>query len=298
MIRSHLVKKHSIRYDESYRFAGDYHLVARISKMFPLQNLDDNLIKYRLHGKQISVTKRLEQIEYADNVRKALLKQFSTKFSNKNVDLHLKLMKESYMDDDELGITEGWLNKLLAINFKKKLYNQIRLYSFFEKLLTAAAYNNALGAWAIEKKMLKFIKDHFDKGKSILEFGSGNGTEALLHSYPVTSIEHDSQYAQNRGVNHTCLLAPIENGWYRRDVVKSALERSYDLILVDGPTEPLRKGILDNLDLFVGNCAAIIFDDVHREGDRMILEKFCLTTGHSYHIIDGKKKSFAMCRKS
>lgn len=297
MLRSRLIKKHALFYNETYKYSSDYDLIVRISKITSIINLNETLIKYRRHSNQISSVKRMEQIAFADHIRKEQLKQFDAAYTEQEITMHLRLMKGEYIGDSDLKICEDWLNKLYQISSVKKLYSDKYLYNFFEKILMIALLNNSLGGWSIEKELLRYIKTFLPKGKSILEFGSGNGTEALLEFYKVTSIEHDLNFLFKRKQNHECVLAPIKNGWYQQDCVKKMFGKCYDLLLIDGPPEGLRKGILKNLDLFRGTVSPIIFDDVNRPLDKKIMMKFCNQLNYNYKIIIGNKKAFAICTK-
>src|SRR5690606_29555927 len=120
-----------------------------------------------------------------------------------------------------------------------------------QKLASSAVQKNVLGVWAIEKELLEFIKRMLSPGETILEFGSGMGTEALLKQFAVVSLEHDPEFLLKRAPHHDCRHAPIEKGWYKREIVKEALDQaSYDLILIDGPPGNLRNGVLDHTDIF------------------------------------------------
>ena len=56
-------------YDEQYYYASDYDLVCRLSLKGEVVNMPDVLMKYRLHGTQISCLRNKEQKQYADMIR-------------------------------------------------------------------------------------------------------------------------------------------------------------------------------------------------------------------------------------
>lgn len=297
MIRSNLIRKHNLFYNENYKKASDYDFLVRASKLFPVRNLDDVLIKHRYYSYQISAGKKIEQIEIDDIIRKEQLKQFNIKPAKEEIDIHLKLIKEQYVSDDNLKLCEDWCNKLLEANEKVKLFNNNELYNLLEYSLQMAVKNNSLGEWSIEKKVLNFIDTIILKGDPVLEFGSGMGTEALLEKYKVTSIEHDERFCFKRGENHNIIHSPIENNWYDKKAVLKALEKTYALIIVDGPPGELRAGILQNIHLFNKVTSAIIFDDIDRSLDKEVMEKFCNELNYTYKIVRGSKKEFAICTK-
>ena len=127
--------------------------------------------------------------------------------------------------------------------------------------------------------VINIIKDRFDEGSVILEFGSGDGsTKQLSPIYKMISIEEDEQRVENEMFDSTGYHAPVggDNNWYDVDVVKKAFEfanETYgkiDLIIVDGPAKGKRAGlfeIIDNGDIVIDEDTEIIFDDCNREDD-------------------------------
>lgn len=295
MFRRNLLKK-GYRYDESFRYCGDYDFVQRIIQSNHVANLESALVKYRIHPTQISSSKRGHLIQQGNRTRIKQLNDWNLEYSEVEKEIQLKLLLGIYLDDTELKLAENWLNKLLEHNENTKRYHQEYFYIYCQKLASAALQKNALGGWSIEKEMLNYIMKTFPTAKILLEFGSGNGTFAFLKHFSVTSIEHDPYYSMKRASNHNCVVAPIENGWYRGSVVKEALETTeYDLILVDGPPGDLRTGILDHVGLFTQITCPIIFDDMDREDDCTIMKTFCKALDRRYRIFKGDKKSFALC---
>lgn len=295
MFRRNLVEK-GYRYDESFLYCGDYDFVQRIIQSKHVANLTPALVKYRIHPAQISSSKRGHLIQQGNRTRIKQLKDWNLDFSEVEKEIHFKILLEIYLDDTELILAESWLNKLLEHNENTKRYHQEYFHIYCQKLASAAVQKNALGGWSIEKELLNYILKTFPTAKTLLEFGSGNGTSAFLKHFGVTSIEHDPYYSIKRASNHNCVIAPIENGWYQGNVVKETLETiDYDLILVDGPPGDLRKGILEHVGLFAQITCPIIFDDVDREDDCAIMKKFCKALDRRYRIVKGDKKSFALC---
>ncbi len=298
MIRSHLIKKHDLYFDDECIFMIDYDFVIQALEKFPIKILRKSVIQNRKLTEFIKVPRLSEQKKCILEIRKKQLKSFGIKPSFDEVSLHEKLMMGEYLDDNELKQSDDWLKKLFDKNKEKKKYSNQHLYNFFENKLKLAVYNNKLGGWSIEKKMVEAIGNLISKGCSILEFGSGKGTEALLRKYKVTSIEHNKNYYYKRSKDHRIILAPIQDKWYAKDVVKLSMKHKYDLILVDGPPGKLREGILRNLDLFKNISIPIIFDDVNRKKDKDVLIFFCDMLNFDFQVVKGELKEFAICKKS
>lgn len=296
MIRNHLIKKHQLGYNAKSKSANEYDFIIKVSRVSSIRNLNKVLIRKKSSSTQSLTISSMEKRHF-DSVRNGQLKLFGITVTKKEKVLYSKLVKGSYISDYDLIECERWLNRLYEANHITKCYNRKYLYQLFENLLALAIHNNSLGGWSIEREMLNYIKNTIPKGNSILEFGSGIGTEALLKDYRVTSIEHDYKYAYKRGDNHECILAPIHDDWFKKDLVKESLKKTYDLVIVDGPPQELRKGILKNLDLFQNNTAPVIFDDMNRTLDKEIMLMFCKKLNYNYKIIEGDRKTFAFCLK-
>lgn len=153
------------------------------------------------------------------------------------------------------------------------------------------------GKSAISRELFNKIKEILPEGSSILEFGAGEGTKELLNYYKVSSVEHNGKYAKQikAKCSHCVYLAPLENGWYSEDMVRSALSVKKALILIDGPPKELRANL--PIDLFKDIECPVIFDDVNRGLDRSIMHLFCYKNKYESKIYKGKEKDFAVCTK-
>lgn len=163
----------------------------------------------------------------------------------------------------------------------------------------------AFDGWSISQNLFKYLCCNLSAGKTILELGSGPGTEELLKFWKVYSIEHDPSWIDK--YNSIYIYAPLkqhkpikkfdesENLWYDRDVLKKELPAiKYDLILIDGPPAPNRCGIVKYFDLFNWNVP-IILDDIHRTYEKEIIHRLSQKVKRSYRIYDAwEQKSFGV----
>lgn len=147
-----------------------------------------------------------------------------------------------------------------------------------------------------ETPFYKFIVENFNPGLKILELGSGTGTKLLSELYIMYSIEDEISYINSQPT--TYFYAPYkqynsdwvapqnipeQNGWYNPDYLLN-LPTDYDLILVDGPNGSKgRAGFLKHLNLFKTNVP-IIFDDVYRVPEMMLLEKVASALNKTYEL--------------
>ena len=155
--------------------------------------------------------------------------------------------------------------------------------------------NLPFGGWAISKQLFDWLLDALPKKSTILELGSGAGTQQLAKHFRMISVEHDSDFVGRYDSKY--IFAPIVNGWYDAAIIGNELSRlsvRYDLLLVDGPPQQIgRAGILQNLGLF-DLTKPIVLDDVNRGPEREILEALAKRVGRQHQIFSDDVKSFGV----
>ena len=125
--------------------------------------------------------------------------------------------------------------------------------------------------WTIPKELFDWIRQNLPDGKTILELGSGNGTNELRKHYTVYSIEHDPKWLKP---NNNYIYAPIVsyNGYFWYDISKLQNLPEYDLLLVDGPTGTIgRRGFVNHRALF-NLEVPIVIDDTQRKAEMAMAE--------------------------
>jgi glycosyltransferase involved in cell wall biosynthesis len=134
MMRSAFLKEYNLRYNDFFKYAGDYELVSNALKHFKVVNLPEVLLEYRLHKAQISQKHYLEQQYYADKVRIVQLLNFGIVPSDKENHIHLQLLKGTpgKYSFHELKL---WGNLLLEKNYKTQFYNSFLLIDSLRSLL-------------------------------------------------------------------------------------------------------------------------------------------------------------------
>jgi hypothetical protein len=152
-----------------------------------------------------------------------------------------------------------------------------------------------LGGWSIEWKTFVYILSHLPFGSTILELGSGRGSEELSRYYDLHSVEHAEHY---KGMYPTkYIFAPTKDkpvtceSWYDVDILALEMPK-YELLLIDGPDHSTRKNILKYSHIFDWSKMVIV-DDV-QEADLMELgEKIAHTLcNRPFQVIDCEVKRF------
>ena len=155
--------------------------------------------------------------------------------------------------------------------------------------------SSPFGGWAISKQLFEWVLSLLPEKSTILELGSGSGTQQLARHFRMVSVEHDPDFVGR--YDSTYIYAPIVNGWYDAVMIGSELSRlsvQYDLLLVDGPPKQIgRTGILLNLGLF-DLTKPIVLDDVHRAPEIQLLDELATHVGRRHTIFADGSKSFGV----
>lgn len=154
-------------------------------------------------------------------------------------------------------------------------------------------------SWTISRELFNTIRKIVPEGGAIVELGSGKGTKQLLKHYYVTSVEHDPKFCIKRSDRHRMFFAPLVDNWYDRNVIMRAVSNTYPhLLLIDGPPGHTRIEMQRFFHLFKHLKCPVIFDDVSRHLDEIVMRQWCLEMGYMPMITRvNDSKSFAVCTK-
>ena len=148
--------------------------------------------------------------------------------------------------------------------------------------------------YMISKELYEWILENIPKGSTILEIGSGDGTQLLSKDYKMFSIENNSAWVNK--YDSTYIHAPIKGAWFDVSVLEAKLPKEYDFILVDAPpafSEEARMGFFHNIHLF-NTDVPIVIDDTNRAGEKKLADKLQAHTGKIYEEIKCSQKSFCV----
>ncbi|MEA5540190.1 tetratricopeptide repeat protein [Limnoraphis robusta Tam1] len=216
----------------------------------------------------------LEKLSQNHNGSKALSPVCVKSSDLKNIDEAVDLLQRvnnilpnCYGVYETLGdvfLGRGQLSQAISAYRQCSLINPNYCFPY-EKL--RQMYNvNHLNGWAICEDLLIYILEILPVGSTILELGSGTGTLELSKYYNMVSIEHNKEWL-NKYDSHYIYAPLVDDMWYDGEILRRELRNSdYHLILVDGPPQHRRKGILNYLDVFNWNVPVIV-DDINRQYD-------------------------------
>lgn len=152
------------------------------------------------------------------------------------------------------------------------------------------------GGWSLSPYSIYLALKHLNfEGNSIkiLEFGSGEGTKNLVDvlknksiDFEYVSVEHDVSFAKSKDVEYIMYNIPTNYTPNHIDLVELNLDKTFDLVIVDGPHGVGRanwyKKILNN----VKNNTIILIDDFHhyKEFDDELNRVFVFDTINVFNI--------------
>lgn len=158
------------------------------------------------------------------------------------------------------------------------------------------------GGMAIDREVYEWLLVNLPKGSTILELGSGAGTQELSKHWKMYSIEHDPEWVGHCKASEY-IYAPIrlysepkKHRWYNVAALKNSLPKKYDLILIDGPLGSIgRMGFVYNLDLF-DTRVPIIVDDTNRKQEMNLAIEIHRRINKPMKTLNTKVKKFTIIR--
>jgi glycosyltransferase involved in cell wall biosynthesis len=134
MIRSSLVKKYGLYYNESYTYASDYAWQVKASSLFSIGNINELLLLYRSHDQQISTSKRHQQLFFAHQIRLYQLSFLRITPTEREKAIHLALVQGIYNKNIDMKEVEKWICKLLNANKQHAYYKTQEFENFIQAL--------------------------------------------------------------------------------------------------------------------------------------------------------------------
>lgn len=148
---------------------------------------------------------------------------------------------------------------------------------------------------AISGNFVELINDTLPKDSTILEFGSGRGTQKLAETFNMLSIEEDSDWIGRYDSEY--VHAEIKDDWYDIDKVNEFLKnKTYNAILIDGPAKGNRNKVVELISsgkLEIDSDVYIFIDDTEREDGQNLLEQMKDLLNREHSVMEGEEYSFS-----
>ena len=121
MFRGEFLKKNNIRYNINFKYSQDYELWSRCCKLTKIGVIPKVCLLYRVHNKQISISKIDEQNELCKKILKKNMTDLDIIADLEIIDIMFYLSHKSQNKLDDKKVLE-FIKKVLNANRKKKIY--------------------------------------------------------------------------------------------------------------------------------------------------------------------------------
>jgi glycosyltransferase involved in cell wall biosynthesis len=148
-------------YNEEYRYASDYDLIARLSFIGKIVNLTEILMNYRKHALQISQNDHSEQIIYAEKIRE----NYQLNFINFYKSSDQSLVNQRHVSHFQMGAAIAYYTYARRIH--SETYEAFADY-LLEQVLNAVATDLPVclhnGICGIGYGLIYLLRNHFVEG--------------------------------------------------------------------------------------------------------------------------------------
>ena len=140
LFRHRTLLEHHVTYDENLVYAQDYGMWETISRLGQIYVLQDVLLNYRLHEKQISKEHREKQFQCDREVKRRQLNALLGSVTEEELDLHFSHYPMFFPRAVMLPNIAQWYGRLLKANHEKHIYRQRKLKRRIQKIKIKFVY--------------------------------------------------------------------------------------------------------------------------------------------------------------
>ena len=113
MFRCSFLRGNNIRYRETFFPAEDYRMWVNVAHHGKMANIEESLLKYRVHNAQISIQKKNEQTLLQNEIQMLMLHEFSGSILIENeIVTFKKLVNNDFITSEEGSEIVNWINKI------------------------------------------------------------------------------------------------------------------------------------------------------------------------------------------
>jgi len=143
MMRSGVINNHDLFYDNDIRYAQDYELWSRAISKVKLANLDQVLLRYRVHSQGIGSRFSKEQSLALEAVFRRLLSNLGLEPSSKDIQLHRQIAINQFGEDWKyLYRSQTWLELISRCNINSNSISQEILDSVLGDIWARVCYSH------------------------------------------------------------------------------------------------------------------------------------------------------------
>lgn len=156
MIRKSFLNEHNLQYNAKYLCSQDFDMWTRCADVGNVSMLRKVLLKYRIHGTQISNKKRELQRRYAIEICERQLQNIDIIPNDNELLYHLVLCGKDELTLQNINGVVSWKNRIIEANAVRGYYNDKAL----KKILNNRIFNLLLNSKIKKEKIVQLLIIH------------------------------------------------------------------------------------------------------------------------------------------
>lgn len=173
MIKKSFLDENNLTYDGNVKKGQDYDMWERCSEYGKLAVMDEVLLFYRIHEKQITSQFKSEQVTTAEMVMKRRLSRIGIEPTNEEYLAHLTLKGVS--NDADIKSVEKWAKKLITLNKNVGLVDNITFIKNINKRVALVRFRmrrfiiSDIKYLLLQFRMKLLLKKELKKAKALFK---------------------------------------------------------------------------------------------------------------------------------
>jgi glycosyltransferase involved in cell wall biosynthesis len=162
MMRTDVAKAY--RYRSGFDIIEDYEIAYRISRDFPIGNLPEFAVLYRVHGLNISLEKKERLLYLRKQVDEIVLKDLGICFSNEDLELHTNFLNlnDSFFDSkSRVNDLENWIVRFYSYCTQKEYLNMNMIKRIITVRWSIICYRNRFYFRLIHNRLWREFRGDF-----------------------------------------------------------------------------------------------------------------------------------------
>lgn len=143
--RADMLRENGILYDENLPTAQDYGMWTTCIEYGSIANVEEVLVRYRIHQAQVSVAKRALQIECAARVQNRYLSKLYSDITQERRMQHSAYCESHYY----MKGMKAWFMQLVRVNEEKRLYDPLTFERFTKEQIQYKIDNSCIRARSV-----------------------------------------------------------------------------------------------------------------------------------------------------
>jgi len=134
------------QYHDGFEVSGDFDLFQRICTTLPATNLSENLVKYRVHGGNMSISQNIQKTVEQCKIVRRQLEKLKISYSEHEFEIHMSVVTGKKIENRTVPLKQylRWFQRLYQHNKKQKEYSSKEFKrTLTEALLTARLICNS-----------------------------------------------------------------------------------------------------------------------------------------------------------